>query len=568
MAAAEGARSEWGSAANVSLGTSVLLFAYVVLAVLKQSDAELIIPGTSFDLGEFADRFKDGIPGGAFVAPILQIKLPLYTFYTAGPVALLILHATLVLHPRLLKDAKPALRLAAIWLPYVALAVIAWRFSPYVAARPEPPLLPRLMEVLQIAVLAGDGVLVVFALIHAQADDAPDWPGAIERRNGRLLRAARHAGLIWLFALPAARLVSAPAPQGLDASAVLFESLLASLALPLMVALVMAWLAEGWFAGVSARLRLVRPWYQPSFGNGDIDMQGRIIIACTFVVMFAFPALGRSLDLSGESLVARAPTDIMLAAVATRHDTDLGRVNAWIEYGRGIDLHGWRFDGTRFDRATMANINLRGARLQSARLDNTNMINADLTRADLTGASLRYSDLQKMKATDFKNLQVAQNAQPTDATEPPDPCKGVAREDRTNFSGADFSGADLSDADLTCSILRGVVMNGETKLKGTILTGANLCGATLPGVDLAGAKGADHAIFSHSDLQRAKLPQDMSYAHLEGALVAGATSAAGSKFKHAKGMALRQKSVSEPSQQPADRLKACDAPGDPGYVPK
>jgi hypothetical protein len=62
---------------------------------IKQSDAELILPSSRFDLGGLVDRFKAGIPGGAFITPVLQVQIPLYLFYTVAPVALLALHAVM-----------------------------------------------------------------------------------------------------------------------------------------------------------------------------------------------------------------------------------------------------------------------------------------------------------------------------------------------------------------------------------------------------------------------------------------------------------------------------------------
>jgi len=102
---------------NLEVGAAVLLFAYVALAVLKQSDLKLVLPGTRFDVGALLDRFKQGIPGGTFIAPIAQVKIPLYVFYTLSPIALLALHAVLLLHPRLLAEAAAPLRWAAVWLP-------------------------------------------------------------------------------------------------------------------------------------------------------------------------------------------------------------------------------------------------------------------------------------------------------------------------------------------------------------------------------------------------------------------------------------------------------------------
>jgi uncharacterized protein YjbI with pentapeptide repeats len=501
--------------ANLSLGTSVLLFAYVAIAALKQSDAELVLPSSTFDLGGLLDRFKDGIPGGAFVAPILQVKIPLYMFYTLGPLLLVGVHAILVFQPKLLLDAAPPLRLVSIWLPAVAIAVIIWRFRSYVAARPDPPLSGLVMEALQRLALLADSALVIFSLIFVLADRSSDLPGESGRRTAALLRAGRYAGLIWL-----AGLLPADAPAA---------------AWPLAAALLTIWLCEGWLVGTRARTTSARPWYRPTFTGEDLDMQWRIVIASLFLGLMAFPALGRGVDLSGESLVARAPTETMMAALIVAEETKstkegatgaglaAARQAAWIEYGRGIELDRWRFEHARFDRAIMANIRLRDAKLHSASLDYSNLIRADLTRADLSGASLRYTDMREISAgVDISKVQLAQNTQTsTGSKAAEDPCNSVKPEDRTDFSQADMTGADLTDADLRCSILRGVTMDAKTILAGTKLDGANLCGSNLSGVDLSGVVGAATANFAHSDLTRATIPENMLRADLEGTFVAG-----------------------------------------------
>jgi hypothetical protein len=201
MAAAAETKTSDGLSANLSLATSVSIFAYLAVAVLKQSDAELILPSSTFDLGGLLDKFKDGVPGGAFVAPILQIKLPLYLFYTIGPLLLLALHTCIVFHPKLLRDAVRPLRWAALWLPPCTIALIIWRFSSYVAARPDPPLLGVAMEALQWLALVADFTLVIFALIYALDDPPSDTPGASARGAAAMLRAARYAGLILLAGL-------------------------------------------------------------------------------------------------------------------------------------------------------------------------------------------------------------------------------------------------------------------------------------------------------------------------------------------------------------------------------
>jgi uncharacterized protein YjbI with pentapeptide repeats len=604
-------------AANLNAGTSLLLFAYVEFAVLRQSDAELILPNSTFDLGGLIDKFKDGVPGGAFVAPILQIKFPLYVFYTVGPVVLVALHAALVLRPSNLRGVAPSVRSAVIWLPPIVMALIIWRFKPYLAARPEPPLAGLAMEGLQYLALMADAAIVIFSFIYALADHPSDLPGQSDRCVAAMLRAIRHAAIIGLVML---FLIGFRPEATFERQSVFSEQLVGALTFLLGFALTRVWLREGWFVSAQARAQVVWPWYRPMFVKEDLDMQGRILFASFFLGLMVFPASGRGLDLSGESLVARGPSELMLAAVIVA-SKDHGanqianaREAAWIEYGRGITLDRWKFDYARFDRADMAHIRLRGANLRSASLEYANLIKADFVGADFRGASLRYSDLRDALGStarlsgrnppsepeeaassgaeasilgettsgnsrstfgggdsEINNSVFAQanppsanaGAETTEAT-----CAKIKRDDRVDFSGADLSGANLTDADLTCSILRGVKMDSKTRLNGTKLDGANFCAATLSGVDLSVANGATSAIFAHTDLTRAKIPTNMTSSRLQGAFVKGvrfAPNATKPLLNNSEAMNLTQK---DRELEPIDkRLSHCDEKGDPGNVP-
>jgi|HubBroStandDraft_4_1064222.scaffolds.fasta_scaffold272170_2 hypothetical protein len=60
--------------ANLSAAAATALFLYVIVGILKQSDAELIRPSSVFDLGGLLKEVKEGIPGGSFITPILQVR--------------------------------------------------------------------------------------------------------------------------------------------------------------------------------------------------------------------------------------------------------------------------------------------------------------------------------------------------------------------------------------------------------------------------------------------------------------------------------------------------------------
>src|SRR3954453_22627371 len=100
--------------ANVTVGAALVLYGYVVVSILKQSDAQLILPSSHFCLAGINDIIKGDIPAGKFVAPFLEIEIPLFTFYMLGPVVLLAIHGVLILHPRLLRRAAPSLQIMAV----------------------------------------------------------------------------------------------------------------------------------------------------------------------------------------------------------------------------------------------------------------------------------------------------------------------------------------------------------------------------------------------------------------------------------------------------------------------
>jgi uncharacterized protein YjbI with pentapeptide repeats len=519
--------------ANLKVGASLLLFAYVAIAVLKQSDAELILPSSRFDLGGLLDRFKDGVPGGTFVAPILQIQIPLYYFYVLAPIALLVLHGIIVLHPRPLRDVAAPLRQAAIWLPPFVLALIAWRFAPYVSARPRPPPAGRVLEALQLFALAADAAIVVAGLTMQRAvlvspELARPW------RYALLLRAVRHAALLGLLALLLALArrhgVAEVAGPGVMNASWRFWSAVTALAL-----------FTGWMLEARAppqRRGLRRPgWKWSTVPLEELDMMKRLGIAALFIVLTALPGFGRALDLSGETLVARAPTEPMMAALITAFGHQNGtpvagrqlvaiRHLAWQEFGRGINLERWNFASGRFERATMAHVRLVGASLQDAKFDHANLIRADLRGARLARASFRYADLagSKLEGTvlpmadltgaDMSEV-LAQAEAPTQAR--PERWRLDLRD--ASLIGVQLGGADLTGAILTGAKLDHAVLDARTVLRDADLTGANFCGADLRRVDFTGVLGVERAKFRGADLAGAILPRNFSFAELHDANV-------------------------------------------------
>lgn len=508
--------------ANLSAAAATALFLYVIVAVLQQSDAELVLPGSSFDLGGLLKDVKEGIPGGSFIAPILQVKIPLTLFYTLGPVALLAVHAALVLDRRALAAAVAPLRFAAIWAPPVTLALIRWRFAPYVLARPEPSSIELTMETLQTVALALDAAVVATALLRRPLDL---W-GATDRAarlRAVLARGCRHGATVALILLLLPNLPRLLAGQAAIGAAVIVR-------FALVAALLLPWLAEGGlFRGVQQGLRAHR--YRLQVAMEDLTMVGRVGLLAAFIGLAALPGLARGLDLDGASLVAKAPAeqlvDTLLADAKTHPDWGVGsdrrklwqdntvfrvadaRLVAWRSDGRGISLAGWKFPDGHFDRATMALIRMGGADIHRASLDSANLVLADLTGADMADASLRSAALDGAQLNravvhqaSFRGasligatmlnlragvLQVADTLDPAAVYAECKKAKDAKRDLRTDFSDANMTGADLRAADLSCANLTGVTMTSDTKLQKATLIGADFSGANLNGAIFTGA---------------------------------------------------------------------------------
>jgi uncharacterized protein YjbI with pentapeptide repeats len=534
--------------ANFSVAAAVLLFAYVAIAVLKQSDAELILPSSRFDLGGMLEKFKEGIPGGAFVTPLLQIEIPLSLFYTLAPVGLLILHAAAVLQPGRLRSVAAPLRIMAIWMPPFVLGLIRWRFSPYVASEPPPPSPATIaIEAVQLTALALDIGVIAIALLWNRAEESEKMI-PLSRRVALALRASWQTGPLWLAALLAW-------PIGIELAGGSRER---SSAETLMIAAGLA-VAALWILRGAARWRtsgLSWLFVRSSRDKEDLDMSDRLLLAAAFLGLGLLPASGRAIDVSGESLVAQAPSETMMAALVVSERASGSRLrqvrrDAWSEYGRGIDLSGWRFPGGRFDHATMAHIDLTGADLRSAFFDFANLIGADLSRAKLRGASLRYADLSLANprgTNTIRRAELAESKPNGDAvvaqttTAPSDEVLDLKDADLT---GAILEGADLANANLTNATLKGAFLK-RAKLGNAILKGANFCAADLRGVDLSNAQISADTEFSGTDLAGATLPRNFEAGRLNGANLFGAKiqpAKEGASGEHPNWKALKGKNI-------------------------
>jgi len=561
-------------AGSAGVTANVAVYLYVIVAVLRQSDSELILPSSVFDLGGLLSKAQGGIPGGSFITPILQVQIPLTLFYTLAPIALLALHASLVLFDRgALARATHVVRSLAIWAPPVALALIRWRFAPYVSARPEPPPIGQAMESLQSVALGLDLILVMIATLRGD--------GAVEPRRRiaetRIIpaRALRHASAVWLIlALGALRAPGTTLGWTVQTM------------LPIVIAAV--WLAEGLVGRRQARAIVTRAVFVRTVIREDLTMFGRAAVLGIYVVLLALPSFARQLDLSGQSLVSRTPSDTLFQTLLKPEYWKTGsddksenraerihrvannianaRIEAWNADGVGISLAHWNFPGTRFERATMALITMTGTDLENASLDFTNLISADLRWARLNGASLRSAELDfafltgsdvaganfsgasmvdatadrlVQMAADRSNLPIPKPTYDKDnaaTSDEKDPCDGWPKGYILDLSNADLSRTNFKAADLRCANFTNSTMTADTDFSNAYLQGAKFNGVhdvdpkMLPITKLTGAWAGwikiDHGIklkegldISNTDFRHAIL-RGVDFHNVKGAATA------------------------------------------------
>jgi hypothetical protein len=224
-------------------------------------------------------------------------------FYTLGPVGLLVVHAAVVLDRRALATAVAPIRFLAIWAPPTTLALIRWRFAPYVGARPDPTPIGLAMEALQTVALALDAAVVAAALLRRPLDI---W-GATDRAvrlRAVLARGCRHGVTVSLIIL-----LLRDVPQLISGWAVIGSATIAKFALA--VALLLPWLAEGGLFRASRQGLRVR-WYRSQVVMEDLNMIGRAGLLAAFIGLAALPSFARVLDLSGASLVAKTPVETLV----------------------------------------------------------------------------------------------------------------------------------------------------------------------------------------------------------------------------------------------------------------
>ena len=187
------------AAAPLAASAIVLSLIYIAAAVVGHSDSDLIRPDTQVSLE------KVSLPNGWIFAPLLGAKLPIFWFYVAAPVIVLVLHAELLRHTPADGNRRDlALQFAGNSLAPLTLFLLLWKFAPYGNARPpdfSDVSLALFLSAFHAGALFCDAALFLYALL-ARTDSAARQSARSDRlRRVRVaLVALRQAGLLWLVA--------------------------------------------------------------------------------------------------------------------------------------------------------------------------------------------------------------------------------------------------------------------------------------------------------------------------------------------------------------------------------
>jgi uncharacterized protein YjbI with pentapeptide repeats len=220
-------------------------------------------------------------------------------------------------------------------------------------------------------------------------------------------------------------------------------------------------------------------------------------------------------DLTGANLYRAEMEEISLEHAklegAELQEADLSKAKL-----RGAYLTGAKLQGAYLDEAELRDSKLKEAKLQDAYLSEAKLQKADAGQADLQGANLSYAQLQGADLSFAKLHGADLNSAQLQSTDLSDAKLQGADLSFAELQGADLNSAQLQGADLSFAELQGVNLS-SAELQGADLTearlqGANLSFAELQGADMTWAK-LQGANLSFAELQGA----DLNSAQLRGA---------------------------------------------------
>lgn len=392
--------------------------------------------------------------------PLLNIQLPLWWFFLAGPIALAIIHLNLLIQ-------------------YYYLAQNLSRYDQAIAKAHGSADSKRSRE--ERTMTAN------FVLVNLHLDR--DMPG--------LLRSLMHVAL-WSF--------TAVAPLIL---LLLFQFYF----LPYHSEFV-TWVQRGTFVFCACMLLYLWPRIisgkvqRPSFRRLDTIALG-IIAGLGFISSFFFLTIPdepldiiwphlrskmspeyqaapdwRSLNLSGKLLLKAVPSAELLAKYSMNlNDLEPTLIKLIGQQKLGLDLRGRDLRYAHFANSKLYHASLREAEMEGINLEDARMQGADFKQANLQNAYLHQTELAHANFS-FANLQgadmIGAKLQGADLIE----CNlHGSNLSMANLLGANLFYAKLHGADLSATILRGAILT-EAELKGANLSDADLQGANLEGATI------------------------------------------------------------------------------------
>ena len=484
------------SGKNRNFLISFLLFQwYLILIILGVTDFDLFVPDSRINL------------------PLLNLQIPLFSFFIVSPVLLLAFHFNLLFnlheHGKLVADwckryeeppklspflfnylfklkkaERGFLLLPLVWsflvyyIPLFTFVLVQWRFSDYHH---------QLMTSYHFAFVVLDFVLV---LMYSRIWDLPFLQSLVGKRDQatkweQVKAWFKQGGIDHFFASPwlgpgelfkKAKLLAQNFPFG-----VLLISLSAGVNYQAFQwVLDDLWVQKyaihrndkGEIDGVRCSQQTGKRWLVLDFfcsKDRPVKQEPSGFLPSR---EFLFSILVPVLDLHEQELVRKKPED----SLVSHYTNDLKKkgLDALLEFGQGYNLQGRGLQLANLTRANLLKVDFREANLQEAYL----------YMATLQGANLSQAKLQKAKLW-LAQLQGALLIQ-------------------AQLQGAGLSGAELQGADLSFAQLQGANLN-TAQLQGADLSLAQLQGVYLIGAQLEGAQvtGANfyQAYFSPNQLQ-------------------------------------------------------------------
>ena len=179
---------------------------------------------------------------------------------------------------------------------------------------------------------------------------------------------------------------------------------------------------------------------------------------------FLFSILVPVLDLHEQELVRKKPDDSLVARYTNDFKKD--KLDVFLEFGQGYNLQGRDLQLANLQLANLLKVDFRGANLKKAELDEAQLQRANLGSAHLQGANLGRARMQGA------NLEGARMQ--------------VANLEGARMQGANLNWAELQGTNLNWAQLQGTNLNWA-QLQGANLEGAQLQGANLNLAELQGA---------------------------------------------------------------------------------